>query len=97
MISLFARLYLYPGQKIVLIDEPEISLSLDWQLRILPDILNAPTCGQVVAITHSPFIFDNELEPFASSLKLRIGDTAVKASPFPGGDPIDQEATGGEY
>lgn len=72
MISLFARLYLYPGPKIVLIDEPELSLSLDWQRKILPDVLRAPTCKQVIAITHSPFIFDNELEPFAGSLELKV-------------------------
>jgi len=72
MISLFSRLYLYPGPKIVLIDEPELSLSLGWQRQILPDVLKAPTCTQVIAITHSPFIFDNELEPFAGSLKLKI-------------------------
>ncbi|KVD26004.1 hypothetical protein WI82_16180 [Burkholderia ubonensis] len=72
MISLFARLYLYPGKKIVLIDEPELSLSLDWQRQILPDILKAPLCQQAIAITHSPFIFDNELEPFAGSLKFRV-------------------------
>ena len=75
MISLFARLYLYPGPKLVLIDEPELSLSLAWQRRILPDVLAAPTCSQVVAITHSPFIFDNDLEPFAGSLQLRISPT----------------------
>ena len=72
MISLFARLYLYPGPKIVLIDEPELSLSLDWQRQILPDVLNAPTCMQAIATTHSPFIFDNELEPFAGSLQLKV-------------------------
>jgi predicted ATP-dependent endonuclease of OLD family len=70
MISLFAQLYLYPKKKIVLIDEPELSLSLDWQRKILPDILSSLTCEQVIAITHSPFIFDNELEPFAASLRL---------------------------
>jgi len=72
MISLFARLYLYPKQKIVLIDEPELSLSLDWQRQILPDVLRAPTCKQAVAITHSPFIFDNELQPYAGSLRLKV-------------------------
>lgn len=82
MISLFARLYLYPRPKIILIDEPELSLSLDWQRQILPDVLRAPTCQQIIAITHSPFIFDNELEPFAGSLRLRylknkIGSNAL--------------------
>lgn len=96
MISLFARLYLYPGQKIILIDEPEISLSLDWQRRILPDVLKAPNCGQVVAITHSPFTFDNELEPFASSLNLRLDSAAATTPPFSGGSPKDQEATDNE-
>jgi predicted ATPase len=70
MISLFARLYLYEGEKIVLIDEPELSLSLEWQRRILKDILVAPSCTQVIAITHSPFVFDNELEPYAKSLDV---------------------------
>ena len=71
MISLFARLFLYSEKKIVLIDEPELSLSIDWQMKILVDILNAPLCEQVIAITHSPFVFQNELEPFARSLTVR--------------------------
>lgn len=74
MISLFARLYLYPHKKLVLIDEPELSLSLDWQRKILPDILGAGLCQQVIAITHSPFIFDNELDVFAKAIKVEISD-----------------------
>jgi predicted ATP-binding protein involved in virulence len=70
MISLFAKLFLYEGPKIVLIDEPELSLSIDWQRQILVDVMNAPLCRQVIAITHSPFVFDNDLEPFAKSLQL---------------------------
>ncbi|WP_418131498.1 AAA family ATPase [Variovorax sp. 278MFTsu5.1] len=72
MISLFARLYLYPGPKIILIDEPELSLSLDWQRQILLDVLRAPSCQQTIAITHSPFIFDNELEAYAGALQVKI-------------------------
>lgn len=74
MISLFARLYLYPKEKLVLIDEPELSLSIDWQRKILPDILNSNLCKQVIAITHSPFIFDNELDAFAKALRIEIAD-----------------------
>jgi hypothetical protein len=70
MISLFAKMFLYPRRKIVLIDEPELSLSIDWQRDILVDVLSAPLCTQLIAITHSPFVFDNELEPFARALKL---------------------------
>ncbi|WP_439373288.1 AAA family ATPase [Bradyrhizobium sp. DASA03120] len=72
MISLFAKLFLYPNNKIVLIDEPELSLSLEWQRQILVDVINIPLCSQIVAITHSPFIFDNSLEPFARSLVSSI-------------------------
>jgi hypothetical protein len=82
MVSLFARLYLYSGPKIVLIDEPELSLSLGWQRQILPDVLRAPSCLQVVAITHSPFIFDNELEPYAGSLRLDLTDKPRNEGPL---------------
>lgn len=71
IVSIFARLYLSKNKRfIVLIDEPELSLSMDWQKRFLPDILRSPSCAQLVAITHSPFIFDNELDPFAGPLKI---------------------------
>jgi predicted ATPase len=83
MISLFAKMFLYNGRKVVLIDEPELSLSIDWQKDILVDVLNAPLCGQLIAITHSPFVFDNELEPFARA--LQIGRVDV---PF---DPEEEE------
>lgn len=72
MISLLAKLFLYPDNKIILIDEPELSLSIDWQKQILVDVMNAPLCKQVIAITHSPFIFDNALEPFARSFVSTI-------------------------
>jgi predicted ATP-dependent endonuclease of OLD family len=77
MISLFAKMFLYEKNKLVLIDEPELSLSIGWQREILIDILKAPNCSQIIAITHSPFIFDNELESFAKSLKSSIDEVAL--------------------
>lgn len=74
MVSLFAKIYLYPKKKIVLIDEPELSLSIDWQKTILIDVLMSGNCAQLIAITHSPFVFDNVLEKFASTLDLQIAD-----------------------
>lgn len=70
MISLMAKMYLYENEKLVLIDEPELSLSLDWQRRILPDIFGAPLCRQLIAITHSPFVFENDLEPYGASVEV---------------------------
>ncbi len=93
MISLFARLYLYPKNKLILIDEPELSLSLDWQRKILPDILAATKCEQVIAITHSPFIFDNELEPFAASLHTEFV-SPIEQGLFSDSIPLDADGTG---
>lgn len=63
IVSLFSHLYLDRDASVfVFIDEPELSLSVDWQRTFLPDIVNSPNCCGLVATTHSPFIFDNELE-----------------------------------
>jgi hypothetical protein len=77
MISLFAKLYLYEAPKIVLIDEPELSLSIEWQKKILVDIVKSPMCEQLIAITHSPFVFDNELDSFAGSLHVSVNPVVV--------------------
>lgn len=69
IVSLFSHLYL-SGLKsyFVLIDEPELSLSVPWQRRFLTDIKKGNFCVGLVAVTHSPFIYDNELLPYAHSL-----------------------------
>lgn len=39
------------------IDEPELSLHIDWQRRLMPDLLEERTGNQFFVATHSPFIF----------------------------------------
>jgi len=69
IVSLFSHLYLSGGdQYFVLIDEPELSLSVPWQRKFLVDIRNASFCVGLVAVTHSPFIYDNELKRYAHGL-----------------------------
>lgn len=69
IVSLFSHLYLSGRQKyFVLIDEPELSLSVPWQRRFLVDIHKASFCAGMVAVTHSPFIYDNDLRNYAHSL-----------------------------
>ena len=69
IVSLFSHLYLSGGEKyFVLIDEPELSLSVTWQRRFLTDIKNGGFCSGLVAVTHSPFIYDNELKKYARGL-----------------------------
>lgn len=72
VISLMAILYLSADEnKIILIDEPELSLSIKWQRMLLPDIDKGKNVNQVIAITHSPFIFDNEMEKSATSMTIK--------------------------
>lgn len=66
MVSILASVYLETEKQIIfLIDEPELSLSIFWQREFLPTILMAPNCNTLLAVTHSPFIFDNELRDTA--------------------------------
>jgi len=69
IVSLFSKIYLEEDERyIVLFDEPELSLSIFWQKRLLPDILKSKKCDLMVAVTHSPFIYDNELYEFTNGL-----------------------------
>jgi hypothetical protein len=69
IVSLFSHMYL-SGQAefFVVIDEPELSLSVPWQQRFLPDIANTGRCTGLVAVTHSPFIWENEFESYVGTL-----------------------------
>lgn len=63
IVSLFSRLYLESDKKcILLIDEPELSISMRWQKMLLPDIMRSSNCKLLLTVTHSPFIFENEFD-----------------------------------
>lgn len=70
IVSLFSHLYLSNKKEyIVLIDEPELSLSVKWQKTFLEDIHKGTFCKGLCAVTHSPFIFDNSLDEYAHGLE----------------------------
>ena len=56
-------------QGFIIIDEPELSLSVPWQKKFLVDIKKSESCEGFISVTHSPFIFDNELESFTHSIE----------------------------
>lgn len=69
IISVFSKLYIENIEKcIILFDEPELSLSIKWQNMFLPDVVNSGKCSTLIAVTHSPFIFDNEFDDFAKDM-----------------------------
>ncbi len=70
IVSLFSHLYLSSRNNyLVLIDEPELSLSVKWQKMFLEDVRKGEFCSGLVAVTHSPYIFDNSLDEYAHGIE----------------------------
>lgn len=73
VVSIFSKLYLEDIEsQLIFFDEPELSLSMKWQRQLLPHVLDSGKCEFLLAVTHSPFIFDNELEKFAIGMNTFI-------------------------
>lgn len=69
IVSLFAHIYFSDTPAFfIIIDEPELSLSVEWQRTFLPDIIRTDKCSGLIAATHSPFIWQNHLESYVHSL-----------------------------
>lgn len=63
IISMLSEVFLDPDNNFIfLIDEPELSLSIFWQKKLIPDIMKSNRCSLLFAVTHSPYIFDNEYD-----------------------------------
>lgn len=70
IVSLFSHLYLgYKRTYMIIIDEPELSLSMPWQHTFLPDIMSSGHCDFIAAVTHSPFISDNDFDKYTIDMK----------------------------
>ena len=65
IVSILAYFYLNHKNIFMIIDEPEISISIYWQKLLLPELLKAHSCKYLIAATHSPFIYSNDLESCA--------------------------------
>ena len=79
IVSLFARLYLTGKEDfVILFDEPELSLSIVWQEKLLKDILETKKCNFMMAVTHSPFIVPKELKQYT----LSFGSTIQRKGEF---------------
>lgn len=71
IVSIFSQLYLELDSRfLILFDEPELSLSLYWQQMLLPDIMESSKCIFMLAVTHSPFIYDNSLRDSSVALSI---------------------------
>ncbi|MFA4845606.1 MAG: AAA family ATPase [Patescibacteria group bacterium] len=60
LVSVLSHLHFMTHKKVnIIIDEPELSLSVPWQADFLPDIAGTAACNQIFAVTHSPFTYDH--------------------------------------
>lgn len=70
IVSIFSQIFLeLDKQYAILFDEPELSLSIYWQEQLLPDILESGNCKFLVAVTHSPFIFGDNLKQYTVGIQ----------------------------
>lgn len=70
IVALFSYIYLLVKQSCtIIIDEPELSLSVSWQETILEDIIKSKMCNQLIVATQSPFVYDNSLSPYAHAME----------------------------
>lgn len=73
IVSLFSKLFLENEKdSILIIDEPELSISINWQRMLLPDIMRSDNCKLLLTVTHSPFIFENEFDTDAKDMRACI-------------------------
>lgn len=73
IVSLFSKIFLEETKEfMVFFDEPELSLSIKWQRLLLPHIMQSERCSFLLAVTHSPFIYDNSLSDCAVGMNLFV-------------------------
>lgn len=66
------------GQEVVLIDEPEISLHIDWQIKLLPSLSEQLNDKQIITCTHSPVIASGYEEQM---VELRLAASQAQGEP----------------
>lgn len=70
IVALFSYIYLFVKQPCtIIIDEPELSLSVPWQETILEDMIKSKMCNQLIVATQSPFVYDNTLSSYAHAME----------------------------
>jgi predicted ATPase len=59
LLALFLMVYLYRDTSLFLLDEPEVSLHVEWQKMIFPALQTLAPNSQFIVATHSPFLVMN--------------------------------------
>jgi len=75
IVSIFSKLFLdFEPEKqfAIFFDEPELSLSMEWQEKLLRDIVDSKRAAFLCAATHSPFIYEGDLLEYTDVLNVRL-------------------------
>lgn len=56
---------------LIIIDEPELSLHMSWQMKLLPALLKLPNKARLIIATHSPYIAYDEYNDYI----FAVGET----------------------
>lgn len=89
-------------QKLILIDEPEISLHVDWQRQLLKKISAQSSDCQIIVCTHSPVIagdydeYDKEINLNTTNKELWIDDSTDRDD-FPYSEDDDDVIDSDEF
>lgn len=84
IVTIFAKIFLLTSNKkklIIIIDEPELSLSIEWQKKFVNTIMNSKKIFSLILATHSPFIigYENENGSFQYENNLySMSDLVIK-------------------
>jgi hypothetical protein len=71
LVSVLSKVYLEREKDYaIFFDEPELSLSMEWQKRLIPDIMESGRCKFLLTTTHSPFMFGNPMENYVEALQV---------------------------
>jgi predicted ATPase len=74
-------------QDVVLVDEPEISLNVDWQRKLLPEMVKQMPSKQLIVCTHSPIVGSKYRDRM---IELKLSQTSqVNASQFELSDDLE--------
>jgi energy-coupling factor transporter ATP-binding protein EcfA2 len=69
IVYFFLKVFLAGSDRVyILFDEPELSIPINWQRRLLVDLGKLRPAVFMLVITHSPFVFENDFDRLACGI-----------------------------
>lgn len=88
---LFSATHMSPADGVVLIDEPELSLHVEWQRIIVTELMKQAGDRQIIACTHSPEVAAEHRDVLVSLKSTAVHSGKDHPAPAPSGLGVDQD------